>query len=61
MAKEKNKATKTTYRAKNPSQFKEWFNASVAGFKDLSEGKSVELKSTKLVENWLKNNIIVKE
>ena len=58
--KKKKKGVK--YKATDPDRFASMYNESFPEYENLSKGKSVTLNAkNKVVENWLKNNIIIKE
>lgn len=59
---EKKEKTSNKFKAVNPVQFKEWYSSDTPNYKDLCDGKSVALNiNDKHVQDWINNNIIVKE
>ena len=62
MAKDTKTSKSNKYKAVNPSQFKEWYGDDTAIKKSLCKGESVSLKAgDKAFQDWINNNIIVKE
>ena len=52
----------TKYKAANPQQFKEWYTDSVPFYSELCKGESVKLDiKNRVVQDWLNNNLIIKE
>ena len=59
---EKKENTSNKYKAVDPAQFTEWYNDTVPKYENLCKGESVSLdKGNKTVQDWIKNNIIIKE
>ena len=59
---EKKENTSNKYKAVDPAQFAEWYNDTVPKYENLCKGESVSLdKGNKIVKDWIKNNIIIKE
>lgn len=59
---EKKEKSANKFKAINPDSFKDSYNDSAPGYKELSKGESTVLNiDNKIVKNWLNNNIIVKE
>lgn len=56
------KNKKVTYKASDLEQFSSMYTDVCPKYKELCEGKSVELdENNKIVKDWLYNKIIVKE
>ena len=50
------------YKATNPSQFADMYNDTAPKYEELCKGESVSLdKNSRIVKDWLRNNIITKE
>ena len=59
---EKKKKTVIKYKATDPKRFASMCNDSVPKYKELCEGKSVQLdENNKHLVSWLKNKILIKE
>ena len=58
----KESKTAIKFKAVNPQQFKEWYTDSVPCYEELSKGESVALDiKDRTVQDWLNNNLIIKE
>ena len=59
---EKKANTGNKYKAVDPDQFGLMYNDTVPKYENLCKGESVSLdKGNKTVQDWIRNNIIIKE